>query len=177
MTVPGGVDLIRQLASERSDLLIGAGTVLDPDTARRCVEAGAKFIVSPSTNFEMLRYCIENQIAVIPGALTPSEIVKAWQAGAELIKVFPIDSMGGANYVRTLKTVLPQIRIVASGGMSAELVPDLIRSGAEAVNSGPDLCNFVAIREGRVDEVISSAKRYQSAVQEGRGTAASSAPS
>src|SRR5438094_8282155 len=118
MTVPGAVHVIEELVSRFGDAIVGAGTVLDPETARACILAGAQFIVSPALNLETSGCCRELDTAVMPGALTPTEIVQAWSAGADLVKVFPAGGMGGASYIKSLKAPLPQIELVPTGGVT-----------------------------------------------------------
>src|ERR1043165_7918706 len=127
MTVPNAVDVIARL-STRQDLLIGAGSVLDPEQARDCINAGAKFIVSPTTNFETIEYCNEKEIAVMPGALTPTEILNASEAGADIVKVFPADSMGGAKYLRSLKAPMPHLKLIPTGGVDQSTAADFIKA-------------------------------------------------
>jgi 2-dehydro-3-deoxyphosphogluconate aldolase / (4S)-4-hydroxy-2-oxoglutarate aldolase len=168
MTVPGAVELIRTVSAGRDDLLIGAGSVLDPETARECIAAGAQFIVSPATNFDTILYCNESEIVVMPGALTPTEVVNAWDAGADFVKVFPADSVGGAKYLRSLKAPLPQIKLIPTGGVSQSTVADFIKAGAEAVGVGADLVDLKAVREGRAFDVTTAAKQYLAIVSEAR---------
>lgn len=168
MTVPGAVELIAELSRERSDLLLGAGSVLEPETARECIAAGAKYIVSPATNFDTIEYCNESDVVIMPGALTPTEVVNAWDAGADFVKVFPADSMGGAKYLRSLKAPLPHIKLVPTGGVSQSTAAEFIKAGAEAVGVGADLVNLNAIREGRPDEITEAAREYLRIVAEAR---------
>lgn len=168
MTVPSAVELIRQLSDKRDDLLIGAGSVLDPETARECIDGGAKFIVSPATNFDTVLYCNEKEIVVMPGGLTPTEIANAWEAGADFVKVFPADSMGGAKYLRSLKAPLPDIKLIPTGGVTQETAADFIRAGAEAIGVGSDLVDLNAIRDGRASEITTAAKKYLEIVAEAR---------
>lgn len=168
MTVPDAVDLIRQLSKTRDDLLIGAGSVLDPETARECIAAGARFIVSPSTNIDTILYCNESEIAVIPGALTPTEIVNSWDAGADFVKVFPADSMGGAKYLRSLKAPMPHLKLIPTGGVSQATAADFIKAGAEAIGVGADLVDLKAIREGRAVDITNAAKKYLELVASAR---------
>jgi 2-dehydro-3-deoxyphosphogluconate aldolase/(4S)-4-hydroxy-2-oxoglutarate aldolase len=168
MTVPNAIDLIPSLSSTRDDLLIGAGSVLDPETARECIAAGAQFIVSPATNFDTIVYCNESEIVVMPGALTPTEIVNAWDAGADFVKVFPADSMGGAKYLRSLKAPLPDIKLIPTGGVNQSTAADFIKAGAEAIGVGADLVDLAAIREGRASDVTSAAKKYLEIVADAR---------
>lgn len=168
MTVTGAVDLIAEL-STREDLLIGAGSVLDEETARDCISAGARFIVSPATNFDVIVYCNEKEIVVMPGAITPTEIVNAWNAGADFVKVFPADSMGGAKYLRSLKAPLPQIKLIPTGGVNQETAADFIKAGAQAIGVGSDLVDLKALSEGRLSDISSAAKNYLKIVAEARG--------
>jgi len=167
MTVPGAVELMAKL-SEREELLIGAGSVLDPETASECIAAGAKFIVSPATNFDTILYCNETEIVVMPGALTPTEIVNAWDAGADFVKVFPADSMGGAKYLRAVKAPLPDIKLIPTGGVSQATAADFIRAGAAAVGVGADLVDLKAVREGRAGDITDAARKYLEIVKGAR---------
>jgi 2-dehydro-3-deoxyphosphogluconate aldolase/(4S)-4-hydroxy-2-oxoglutarate aldolase len=168
MTVPNAIELIASLSSTRDDLLIGAGSVLDPETARECIAAGAQFIVSPATNFDTILYCNESEIVVMPGALTPTEIVNAWDAGADFVKVFPADSMGGAKYLRSVKAPLPDIKLIPTGGVNQSTAAEFIKAGAEAIGVGADLVDLVAIRESRASDITSAARKYLEIVKEAR---------
>jgi len=140
MTIPNAVELIKQLTSEyKSGVLIGAGTVLDKQTAEKCIEAGAKFIVSPILDLETVSFCNRSEIAALPGALTPTEIYSAQKAGADLIKIFPISAMGGVSYLKAVKTIFPQIEFVPTGGINLENAADYIKSGAFAIGIGGEL--------------------------------------
>ena len=168
MTVPNAVDLIEKLATERKDLLIGAGSVIGPERAHECIAAGARFIVSPVTSYDTILYCNEIEIVVMPGALTPTEILNAWDAGGDIIKVFPADSMGGAKFLRSIKAPLPQIKVVPTGGVSQSTAADFIKAGAEAVGVGSDLVDMKAVREGRLSDITAAAKKYLEIVREAR---------
>ena len=168
MTVPGAPHLIREL-SDREDLLVGAGTVLDPETAAACVDAGARFIISPSLNLDTIAFCREHKVVVMPGALTPTEVVTAWNAGADFVKVFPAGAMGGANYLKSLKAPLPHIKLIPTGGVSLATAADFIRAGASAIGVGADLVDLKAIREGRAHEITENARKYLEIVAEARG--------
>ena len=130
MTVPGAIEVMRRLAAEMPEVLVGAGTVLDPETARMCILEGAKFVVSPALNVKTIEMCHRYTVAVLPGALTPTEIVAAWQAGADVVKVFPASAMGGAKYLKTLKAPLPQIEMIPTGGVSLGTALDFLEAGA-----------------------------------------------
>jgi 2-dehydro-3-deoxyphosphogluconate aldolase/(4S)-4-hydroxy-2-oxoglutarate aldolase len=168
MTVPGAVELIREL-SDREDLLVGAGTVLDPETAAECVDAGARFIISPALNLDTIEFCREHKVVVMPGALTPTEVVTAWNAGADFVKVFPAGAMGGAGYLRSLKAPLPGIKLIPTGGVSMATAADFIRAGASAIGVGADLVDLKAIREGRGHEITENAGKYLEIIAEARG--------
>lgn len=169
MTVPGAVDLISQLSAKHGErLLIGAGTVMDPETARECINAGAKFIVSPATNFDTIEYCRETETVVMPGALSPTEIANAWDAGADFVKVFPADSMGGPKYLKSLKAPLPHIKLIPTGGVTQATAADFIKSGAEAIGVGADLVNLQAVRAGKTGDITQAAKMYLEIVRNAR---------
>jgi len=142
MTVPGAVDLIAQLSqSLAEDILIGAGTVLDPETAERCRDAGAKFIVSPALNLATVEWCKAEGIACAPGCLTPTEILTAHQAGADLIKIFPADAVGGSSYIKALKGPFPHIEFMPTGGVNLATIKGFFEAGAVAVGVGSNLVN------------------------------------
>ena len=169
MTVPNALRLIRQLSTAYgSDVLIGAGTVLDPDTAKACTEAGAQFIISPALNFETIKFCNDEGVVVMPGALTPTEVVNAWKAGADFVKVFPAGAMGGASYLKSLKAPLPQIKMIPTGGVSQSTAADFIRAGAEAVGVGADLVDLNAVRDGKSGSITTAARNYLAIVAEAR---------
>lgn len=165
MTVPDATELIRELTRSDSGILLGAGTVLNPDQAEKCLEAGAQFIVSPAFDADTVRFCRDNKIAVMPGCLTPTEVLTAWNAGADCVKVFPCDALGGAKYLKTLKTLFPQIEMMPTGGVSSETIADFFRAGAIAVGVGTDLVNVKAIREGNVEQIADKAREYLKIVE------------
>jgi 2-dehydro-3-deoxyphosphogluconate aldolase/(4S)-4-hydroxy-2-oxoglutarate aldolase len=171
MTVPGAVRVIEKLSKRYGDeVLVGAGTVLDPEAARACIGAGAQFIVSPALNMQTIELCKQQAIAVFPGSLTPTEVVSAWQAGADAVKVFPCSAVGGAKYLRALRAPLPQINLIPTGGVSLSTAKDLISAGAWALGVGADLVNTRAIKAGEYDSVASKARSYVAAVREARAT-------
>jgi 2-dehydro-3-deoxyphosphogluconate aldolase/(4S)-4-hydroxy-2-oxoglutarate aldolase len=166
MTVPGAVDVIRQLIQHYEDrLLVGAGTVLDPETARACMLAGAQFIVSPALNLKTIDICRHHDIAVIPGALTPTEVVTAWQAGADVVKIFPCSAVGGAKYLKALKAPLPQIELIPTGGVSLATAADFLSAGAFALGVGADLVDLEAIARGEADKITRNAEQYMEIVR------------
>lgn len=169
MTVPGAVGVIEQVSARYgSDALVGAGTVLDGETARACILAGARFVVSPSLNLETIEVCRRYGIAVMPGALTPTEVVQAWSAGADFVKVFPAGAVGGASYIRSLKAPLPQIELIPTGGVSLKTAADFIRAGASALGVGADLVDVKAIREGQPNVITERAREFVKIVREAR---------
>jgi 2-dehydro-3-deoxyphosphogluconate aldolase/(4S)-4-hydroxy-2-oxoglutarate aldolase len=171
MTVPGAVTVIAELSKRFGDhVLVGAGTVLDPETASNCINAGAQFVVSPALNLRTIELCNREGIAIFPGALTPTEVVTAWQAGADAVKVFPCSAVGGPKYLRALKAPLPQIRLVPTGGVSLTTAKDFIAAGAWALGVGADLVNTAAIRSGDRESVVTAARGYIEAVREARAT-------
>ena len=130
------------------------------ETAKDCVSAGAQFIVSPALNLETIAYCNEQDVAVMPGALTPTEVVQAWKAGADFVKVFPAGAVGGASYLKALKAPLPQIELVPTGGVSLKTAADFIKAGAAALGVGADLVDIKAIREGQSGIITERAKQF-----------------
>jgi 2-dehydro-3-deoxyphosphogluconate aldolase/(4S)-4-hydroxy-2-oxoglutarate aldolase len=168
MTVPGAADVISELQRHGSDLIVGAGTVLGLDTARRSVDAGAMFLTSTGLDLEIVEFAGKNNIPIIPGALTPSEIMMAMKAGADFIKLFPCSAMGGAAYVRALQPPFPQVRFVAAGGVNQQTASEFIKAGASAIGVGQDLLPREAIRTRNVKWIHELARRFLAMVQEGR---------
>ena len=169
MTVPGAIDVIQEVSQRYgSDAVVGAGTVLDGETARACILAGARFIVSPSLDLETIAVCRHVGVAVMPGALTPTEVVQAWSAGADFVKVFPAGAVGGANYIKSLKAPLPQIELVPTGGVSLLTAADFIRAGASALGVGTDLVDLKAIREGESHVITERAREFVRIVRDAR---------
>jgi 2-dehydro-3-deoxyphosphogluconate aldolase/(4S)-4-hydroxy-2-oxoglutarate aldolase len=165
MTVPGAIAVIARLEKERPDILLGAGTVLDAETAKACITAGAKFIVSPAFDRATVELCQREEIAVLPGALTPTEILAAWNAGADVVKVFPASAMGGARYLKSLKAPLPQIELIPTGGVSLETARDFLEAGAYALGVGADLVDTKAIAAGHGWKITEHARKYLEIVQ------------
>jgi 2-dehydro-3-deoxyphosphogluconate aldolase/(4S)-4-hydroxy-2-oxoglutarate aldolase len=173
MTVPGAIEVIQTLAAKYGDeTLIGAGTVLDPQTAQACLDAGAKFIVSPALNEETIEFCRDRDVAIFPGALTPTEVVQAWKAGADAVKVFPAGAVGGASYLKALKAPLPQIELIPTGGVSLKTAADFIRAGAMALGVGADLVDTKALREGNSELITERARQFLEIVRLTRASCA-----
>ena len=140
MTTPGAIDLIDECARKYGDeAIVGAGTVTDAEIARKCFDAGAKFIVSPIFDEHTVAFCNENELVIMPGALTPTEIFNAHKRGADVVKVFPVSSMGGVSHLKAIKSVFPEIEIVPTGGVSLENFDEYLNAGAFAVGIGSDL--------------------------------------
>ena len=170
LTVPGAVGVIAELSKRYgNDVLVGAGTVLDAEAARACIDAGAQFVVSPALNLQTIEQCRKEDVPIFPGALTPTEVVTAWQAGADAVKVFPCSAVGGAKYLRALKAPLPQIKLVPTGGVSLTTAKDFIAAGAWALGVGADLVNTRAMQAGDRQSVVDAARNYVAAVREARG--------
>lgn len=169
LTVPGALGVIERLAREYGDdFAIGAGTVLDAESARLAINAGARFIVSPNTRRATLGMCQRYGVISCPGALTPTEVLTAWEQGGDLIKVFPCDNVGGASYIKALKAPLPQIDLVPTGGVDLTNVGDFIRAGATAVAVGSSLMDKSAIARGDWAAIAELAKRFIEAVAAAR---------
>jgi len=165
MTVPGAIDAIKEFKSVvKDEVLVGAGTVLDPETARAVILAGAEFVVSPTLNLEVIEVCRRYSKIVIPGTFTPTEILTAWEAGADIVKVFPA-TVGGSQYFRDIKGPLPQIRLIPTGGVNLENTPDFIRAGAVAVAAGTSLVDKKALSERNFDLITETAKKFVEAVK------------
>jgi 2-dehydro-3-deoxyphosphogluconate aldolase/(4S)-4-hydroxy-2-oxoglutarate aldolase len=169
MTVPGAVKVIEKVADKYgSDVLVGAGTVLDPETARACLLAGAQFIVSPALNLDTIALCQRYSAPIMPGVLTPTEVITAWSAGADFVKVFPAGSVGGASYIKNLKGPFPQVKMIPTGGVSLKTAADFIKAGAAALGVGTDLVDVKAIRAGEAHVVTERAQQFLEIVREAR---------
>jgi 2-dehydro-3-deoxyphosphogluconate aldolase / (4S)-4-hydroxy-2-oxoglutarate aldolase len=170
MTVPFACDVIRHIAKEQPELIVGAGTVLDVSTARMAILAGAQFIVSPSLNVNVIACCKRYGVPVLPGALTPTEIVAAWQAGADFVKVFPVSAMGGASYIKALLAPLPQVRLMPMGGVNTETASLYLQAGAVLLGVGADLVDNAALARGATEAITAKAQMYVETVRRSRHT-------
>jgi 2-dehydro-3-deoxyphosphogluconate aldolase/(4S)-4-hydroxy-2-oxoglutarate aldolase len=169
MTVPGAIDVITQLAkSMGKDLLIGAGTVLDAEAAARCIDAGAEFLVSPGFDLATVQFAKQQGKLVMAGALTPTEVITAWKAGSDFVKIFPCGTVGGAKYIKALKAPLPQVPMVPTGGVNLDTAADFIRAGADALGIGGELVSAAACKSGNLSIVTDAARLYVDIVQEAR---------
>jgi 2-dehydro-3-deoxyphosphogluconate aldolase/(4S)-4-hydroxy-2-oxoglutarate aldolase len=165
MTVPGAVKVIARLAKERPEILLGAGTVLDAETAKACVGEGATFIVSPAFDEKTVEYCGKHGVAALPGALTPTEVIRAWNAGADVVKIFPASALGGAKYLKSLKAPLPNIEMIPTGGVSLATAHEFLDAGAYALGVGADLVDTRAIKAGHPATVTAHAQKYMEIVR------------
>ncbi len=176
MTVPGAVDVIRELAKgSGKEILIGAGTVLNAEMARRCLDAGAEFLVSPGFNHDMVELAVREGKLVMAGALTPTEVITAWEAGADLVKVFPCGQVGGAKYIRALKGPLPQIPLVPTGGVNLNTAAEFIEAGAAALGVGGELVQAEALTAGKTEVIVENARKFLEIVKRARAQMGSSA--
>ncbi len=169
MTVPGAIGVIRSLREKHGDrLLLGAGTVLDAQQCTAAIEAGAEFIVSPSLDREVISRTKELGKMSIPGALTPTEVVTAWNAGADYVKVFPCSAVGGPGYLKALKAPLPHIPLIPTGGVTLETASQYLRCGAVALGVGSDLVNASALAQGKPEIITDTAKKYLEIIRQER---------
>jgi 2-dehydro-3-deoxyphosphogluconate aldolase / (4S)-4-hydroxy-2-oxoglutarate aldolase len=169
MTVPGAVELIRGLAPTLPDgFLLGAGTVIDAATARAVIDAGAQFVISPVFRREVIAACHERGVPVAPGCFTPTEILDAHEAGADIVKVFPATTLG-PQYIKDVRAPLPQLKLMPTGGVSPDNAGDWIRAGAVAVAAGSSLLDAKAIESGRFDVITANARRFVDNVAAARG--------
>jgi len=168
LTVPGAVELISHLVRYHPELLVGAGTVLDTDTARRCLEAGAGFLTSPGFDYSVVDFAVKENLAVLAGALTPTEVITAWRAGSDFVKVFPCAGVGGDHYIKSLKTALPQISLIAAGGVNQQTAANFILAGASAIGVGNELIPTEAIERRQAKRIRELARRFLGFVKEAR---------
>jgi 2-dehydro-3-deoxyphosphogluconate aldolase/(4S)-4-hydroxy-2-oxoglutarate aldolase len=168
MTVPNAVEVIAQLAQNYPNFVVGAGTVLDEETAARCADAGARFITSPGLVPEVLEFTLRQNLVAIPGALTPSEVIAAWKKGADFVKIFPCAQVGGDQYIRALKTPLPQIRLIASGGVNQLTAANFIFAGASSLGIGSELMPRKALSTRQDQWIHELSRRFLEAVRNAR---------
>ena len=170
MTVPGAIGALEKLAARfGGQMLMGAGTVLDAETARISMLAGAQFIVCPSLRLATIEICKRYSIAVCPGALTPTEVLAAWEAGADVVKIFPCGNVGGASYIKALKGPFPQIQMIPTGGVNLQTIGDFLKAGACAAGVGGELVDARSIQEGHFEVVEERARQFLAAIARARG--------
>ncbi len=169
MTVPGAIDVIRELAfSMGTDVLIGAGTVLDAQTAARCIDAGAEFLVSPGFDAATVAWAVEHNILIAAGALTPTEVITAWKAGSDFVKVFPCANVGGAKYIKALRGPLPQVPLIPTGGVNLDTAADFLKAGSAALGVGGELVLADALKAKQPERIIELARKFVRIVTEAR---------
>ena len=169
MTVPGALEVIENLAHNRPEVIVGAGTVLDIEAARRCLGAGAMFLTSTGLDLEMVDFAVKQEVVVFPGVLTPTEVMMASKAGADFVKIFPCSQLGGPAYIKALKAPFPQVPLIASGGVNQRTAADFIGAGAVAVGIGGDLIQPDAIKCRERDWIRELAHRFVHIVRDARG--------
>lgn len=169
MTVPGAIRALEKTADRfGSQLVLGAGTVLDAETARACMLAGAEFFVTPSLRVATIEIAKRYSKVICPGALTPTEVLAAWEAGADAVKIFPAGNVGGAKYIKALKGPFPQIEMVPTGGVNLDTIGDFLKAGACACGVGGELVDNKTVAEGRFDVIEDRARKYLAAVAKAR---------
>ncbi|HWQ54210.1 MAG TPA: bifunctional 4-hydroxy-2-oxoglutarate aldolase/2-dehydro-3-deoxy-phosphogluconate aldolase [Bryobacteraceae bacterium] len=169
MTVPGAIKALEKVADLfGGKIVLGAGTVLDPETARACMLAGAEFFVTPALNVKTIEMAKRYSKVICPGALTPTEVITAWDAGADIVKIFPCGNVGGAKYIKALKGPFPQVEMIPTGGVNLETAGDFLKAGACAVAVGGELVDAKSIKEGRYEAIEQKAKQYLEAVARAR---------
>ena len=161
MTVPGAIDVLRELKrSYGSRLLLGSGTVTDSAECAATIDAGAEFVVSPSLHMDVIAETKKRNKVSLPGALTPTEVITAWRAGADFVKVFPCSAMGGASYLKSLKAPFPYLRLVPTGGVTLQTAASFLEAGASALGVGADLVNLQALADGKPEVITNTARGY-----------------
>jgi 2-dehydro-3-deoxyphosphogluconate aldolase/(4S)-4-hydroxy-2-oxoglutarate aldolase len=169
MTVPGAIDVIRELAKHSaSELLVGAGTVLNADVAQQCLDAGAQFLVSPGFKAETVALAVQKGKLIMAGALTPTEVINAWEAGADFVKVFPCGQVGGAKYIKALKGPLPGIPLVPTGGVNLGTAAESLEAGAAALGIGGELVHPDHLKSGNAELIVENARRFLAIVAQTR---------
>jgi 2-dehydro-3-deoxyphosphogluconate aldolase / (4S)-4-hydroxy-2-oxoglutarate aldolase len=168
MTVPGAVEVIRELTRQNPSVLVGAGTVFRVETASRCLDAGASFLTTPGLDLEIVNFALGRGVVVFPGALTPSEIMAAWKAGSDFVKVYPCAANGGPSYIRTLKGPFSEVPLIASGGVNQSNAVEYFRAGAVALGIGRDLIHQNAVKRRERGWITELSRRYLEMVQEAR---------
>ena len=169
MTVPGAIHALEKVADRfGGKIVLGAGTVLDPETARACMLAGAEFFVTPSLRLSTIEMAKRYSKVICPGALTPTEVLTAWEAGADVVKIFPCGNVGGPKYIKALKGPFPQIEMIPTGGVNLETAGDFLKAGACAVAVGGELVDAKSVKEGRFDIIENRARQYLAAIAKAR---------
>jgi 2-dehydro-3-deoxyphosphogluconate aldolase/(4S)-4-hydroxy-2-oxoglutarate aldolase len=173
-TVPGALDVISYLVQTLPDVIVGAGTLLDLDTASRCVDAGVGFLTSPGLDLEIVEFAAKNKLVAMAGALTPTEVITAWKGGSDFVKVFPCAQVGGESYIRALKAPLPQVPLIAAGGVNQQTAGNFILAGAAAIGVGSELIPKEALQQRQEGRLRELARRFLHSVQSARKLKATS---
>jgi 2-dehydro-3-deoxyphosphogluconate aldolase/(4S)-4-hydroxy-2-oxoglutarate aldolase len=168
MTVPGAIEVISDLARNSPELIVGAGTLFDVETARRCLDAGATFLTSPGLDLAIVEFARKENIVVLAGALTPTEVTTAWKAGADFVKIFPCSQVGGESYIRALQRPFPQVRLIAAGGVNQQTAANFILAGASAIGVGGELIPKDAIQLRQAERIHELARRFVGFVRNAR---------
>jgi 2-dehydro-3-deoxyphosphogluconate aldolase/(4S)-4-hydroxy-2-oxoglutarate aldolase len=168
MTVPGALEVISELSRSMPQVLVGAGTVIDEESVLRCAEAGAQFLVTPGFDAATVAAARKLQLLIMAGALTPTEVMAAWKAGADFIKIFPCGNSGGANYIKALRGPFPQVSMIPTGGVNLENAAGYIRAGAAALGVGGELIVKGALQSRQAEVIRSLAARFVDVVKEAR---------
>ncbi|MBZ5618222.1 MAG: bifunctional 4-hydroxy-2-oxoglutarate aldolase/2-dehydro-3-deoxy-phosphogluconate aldolase [Acidobacteriia bacterium] len=169
MTVPGAIRALEKVADRfGGKIMLGAGTVLDPETARACMLAGAEFFVTPSLRVSTIEMVKRYSKVICPGALTPTEVLTAWEAGADVVKIFPCGNVGGPKYIKALKGPFPQIEMIPTGGVNLETAGEFLKAGACAIAVGGELVDAKSIKEGRFDVIEDRARQYLAVIAKAR---------
>jgi len=171
MTVPGALEVISELVKAIPDLLVGAGTVLNKKLARQCADAGAQFLVTPGFSPPTVAAARKWNLLIMAGALTPTEVMAAWEAGVDFVKIFPCDNMGGPGYIKALKGPFPQVPMVPTGGVNLDTAAEYVRAGAAALGVGGELILKQALQERKAEPISELAKRFVQLVKEARNLA------
>ena len=170
MTVPDAIEVIRKLAQSFPDMIVGAGTVLDKGTAERCLDAGATFLTSTGFVPEVIESALKRDVVAIPGALTPTEVIAAWKSGADFVKIYPTAPVGGDMYIRSLKVPLPQVKLIAAGGVNQQNATNFIMAGASSIGVGVELLPRDAVQMRQDHRIHELARRFLAFVAEARTT-------
>jgi 2-dehydro-3-deoxyphosphogluconate aldolase/(4S)-4-hydroxy-2-oxoglutarate aldolase len=168
LTVSGAFELIAHLVHFHPKMIVGAGTVLNAETALKCLDAGVSFLTSPGRNLKVIEFALKKEIAILPGALTPTEVIEVWEAGADFVKVFPCAEVGGERYIRALKLALPLVPLIAAGGVNQQTAANYILAGATAIGVGTELIPTEAIERRQAKRIRELALRFSGFVKEAR---------
>ncbi len=168
MTVAGAIDLISHMVRYHPKMLVGAGTIMDTEVARKCVDAGASFLTSPGFDLALIEFAAKREITVLAGALTPTEVISAWRAGSDFVKVFPCAQVGGDSYIKALKGPLPQVSLIAAGGVNQQTAANFILAGATAIGVGSELIPTEAIERRQAARIRELAQRFVGFVKDAR---------